>query len=57
MMQKRVLAPALASTQTSIEVPWFVRFLVKLPILKDVPPRLIGFGLRRVRIDENSLSR
>jgi 2-polyprenyl-6-methoxyphenol hydroxylase-like FAD-dependent oxidoreductase len=57
MIQQRVLAPALASTQTTIQVPWLIRFLVQLPILKDLPPRLIGFGLQRVRIDENSLPR
>ena len=57
MMQKRVLAPALTSTQATIQVPWLIRFLVQVPILKDLPPRLIGFGLRRVRIDENALPR
>ena len=51
MMQKRVLAPALASTQTTIQVPAFFRGLVRMPILRDLPPRLIGFGVRRVRVD------
>jgi 2-polyprenyl-6-methoxyphenol hydroxylase-like FAD-dependent oxidoreductase len=51
MMQKRVLAPALASTQTAIQVPTLVRWLVRMPILRDLPPRLIGYGVRRVRVD------
>ena len=51
MMQKRVLAPALASNQTTIEVPAFFRLLVRTPVLRNLPPRLIGFGVRRVRVD------
>jgi 2-polyprenyl-6-methoxyphenol hydroxylase-like FAD-dependent oxidoreductase len=51
MMQKRVLAPALASTQTTIQVPALLRWLVGMPIVRDLPPRLIGFGVRRVRVD------
>jgi hypothetical protein len=51
MMQKRILAPALASTQTTIQVPTIYRWLVRIPILRDLPPRLIGFGVRRVRVD------
>ncbi|HXA06227.1 MAG TPA: FAD-dependent oxidoreductase [Bryobacteraceae bacterium] len=51
MIQKRVLAPALASTQTTLQVPAFVRWLVRMPILRDLPPRLIGFGVQRVRVD------
>jgi 2-polyprenyl-6-methoxyphenol hydroxylase-like FAD-dependent oxidoreductase len=51
MMQKRVLAPALASTQTTLQVPALFRWLVQVPILRDLPPRLIGFGVHRVRVD------
>ena len=50
VMQKRVLAPALASTQTTIQVPALFRLLVRIPILRDLPPRLIGFGVQRVRV-------
>jgi 2-polyprenyl-6-methoxyphenol hydroxylase-like FAD-dependent oxidoreductase len=51
MMQKRILAPALASTQTTLQVPALFRWLVQVPILRDLPPRLIGFGVQRVRVD------
>jgi len=51
MMQKRILAPALASTQTTLHVPTLFRWLVRMPILRDLPPRLIGFGVQRVRVD------
>jgi 2-polyprenyl-6-methoxyphenol hydroxylase-like FAD-dependent oxidoreductase len=52
MMQKRVLAPALGSTQATIHVPALFRLLVRMPILRDLPPRLIGFGVRRVRLND-----
>ena len=51
MMQERVLAPALASTQTTLEVPTLLRLLLRTPILRDLPPRLIGFGVRKVRLE------
>jgi len=51
VMQGRVLAPALASTHTTIQVPALARFLLRMPILRDLPPRLIGFGVKRVRVD------
>jgi 2-polyprenyl-6-methoxyphenol hydroxylase-like FAD-dependent oxidoreductase len=51
MMQKRVLTPALASTQaTTVHVPALFRWLMRVPILRDLPPRLIGFGVQRVRV-------
>jgi 2-polyprenyl-6-methoxyphenol hydroxylase-like FAD-dependent oxidoreductase len=51
VLQKRVLAPALASAQTTVQVPALFRLLVRIPILRDLPPRLIGFGIQRVRVD------
>jgi 2-polyprenyl-6-methoxyphenol hydroxylase-like FAD-dependent oxidoreductase len=51
MMQQRILAPALTSTQTTLHVPALFRWLVRMPILRDLPPRLIGFGVQRVRVD------
>jgi len=51
IMQKRLLTPALASTETTVQVPALVRMLVRMPILRDLPPRLIGFGVQRVRVD------
>jgi 2-polyprenyl-6-methoxyphenol hydroxylase-like FAD-dependent oxidoreductase len=51
MMQRRVLAPALASTQTTIQVPALFPWLVRMPIVRDLPARLIGFGVQRVSVD------
>jgi len=49
IMQNNLLAKALAS-QGPARVPWQLRLLVRIPILRDVPSRLIAFGPRRVRL-------
>jgi hypothetical protein len=49
IMQNNLLAKALTS-QGPARVPWQMRLLVRIPILRDVPSRLIAFGPRRVRL-------
>jgi 2-polyprenyl-6-methoxyphenol hydroxylase-like FAD-dependent oxidoreductase len=49
IMQNKLLATALTS-QSPARVPWQMRLLVRIPILRDVPSRLIAFGPRRVRL-------
>jgi 2-polyprenyl-6-methoxyphenol hydroxylase-like FAD-dependent oxidoreductase len=51
-MQERLVAGVLRSQQTT-KVPWQLRVFVRIPILRDLPPRLIAFGIRRVRLSEN----
>src|SRR5215472_2507448 len=48
-MQNRLIAPALSS-QGPARVPWIARALLRIPILRDVPGRLIAFGPRRVHL-------
>jgi 2-polyprenyl-6-methoxyphenol hydroxylase-like FAD-dependent oxidoreductase len=50
-VQNRILASALRS-QTAPSIPWFVRAFFKIPILRDVPARLIAFGVHRVRLKD-----
>ncbi len=50
-MQRRLLAGVLRAQQAA-KIPWQLRLFVRIPILRDIPPRLIAFGFRRVRIDE-----
>jgi 2-polyprenyl-6-methoxyphenol hydroxylase-like FAD-dependent oxidoreductase len=52
LMQNRLIAPALSS-QGPPRVPWIARVLVRIPILRDLPGRLIAFGPRRVRLRES----
>ncbi len=48
-IQKRLIASALQS-QAPLNVPGFVRFLLRLPLLRTLPARLLGWGLRRVHV-------
>jgi 2-polyprenyl-6-methoxyphenol hydroxylase-like FAD-dependent oxidoreductase len=50
-MQERLVAGVLRSQQAT-KVPWQLRLFVRIPILRDLPPRLIAFGIRRVRLSE-----
>ena len=50
-IQKRFLAGVL-STQQVGNVPWAARAFFRIPILRDLPARLIAFGPRRVRLRE-----
>lgn len=48
--QKRVIAAALRSNQP-LRVPWFVKVLLRLPFIGDIPSRLIAHGVKTVHID------
>jgi 2-polyprenyl-6-methoxyphenol hydroxylase-like FAD-dependent oxidoreductase len=50
-MQDNLLSRALQATSTP-SVSWQFKLLVKIPILRDLPPKLIAFGIRRVRIED-----
>jgi 2-polyprenyl-6-methoxyphenol hydroxylase-like FAD-dependent oxidoreductase len=50
-LQRRIIAGALNTAQPG-NVPWQLRLFAKIPVLRDVPPRLIAFGPRRVRLKE-----
>jgi 2-polyprenyl-6-methoxyphenol hydroxylase-like FAD-dependent oxidoreductase len=52
IMQERLIVRALRSEKAS-RVPWVLKFLFKIPILRDLPSRLIAFGPRRVRLYEH----
>jgi hypothetical protein len=50
LVQTRFLGPALASSSTP-SIPWIVRLLVRVPILRDIPPRLVAFGIDRPHVE------
>ena len=47
-MQEGLVRPALQSTD--FHLPWFVRALLRTPVLRDIPPRLMAFGFRRPHV-------
>jgi 2-polyprenyl-6-methoxyphenol hydroxylase-like FAD-dependent oxidoreductase len=50
-MQRNLVANALRARQ-AISVPWQLRLFVRIPIPRNLPSRMIAFGLRRVRLAE-----
>jgi 2-polyprenyl-6-methoxyphenol hydroxylase-like FAD-dependent oxidoreductase len=44
-VQERILKPVLGSRQR-VQVPWFLRLFKKFPMLRRIPARLIGIGVR-----------
>jgi 2-polyprenyl-6-methoxyphenol hydroxylase-like FAD-dependent oxidoreductase len=45
LIQNRVISRVLAS-QRQLSLPWMLRLLQRFPILRQVPARLIGLGIR-----------
>jgi len=52
-IQQRVVAAAL-QRDNPFRIPLPMRLMVRLPILRNLPARLVGFGMRRVRIKTES---
>ncbi len=50
-IQDRLLAAVLRS-RTALTVPWTVRAFFRIPVLRDIPARILAFGVRRVRLKE-----
>jgi len=50
-LQRRIIAAALNIAQAG-KVPWQLRLFAMIPIVRDIPPRLIASGPRRVRLRE-----
>lgn len=52
-LQKRVIATALRSKeQRALQIPWFIRTFTRIPILRDVPPRVMALGVVRVHLKD-----
>ena len=51
-MQTRLLGSVLRS-QDRLMIPWQLKVFAKIPFVRDIPPRLIAFGPRRVRLTES----
>ena len=49
--QRAVIASALRSNRP-LQFPLLLRLLLRVPLLRDLPARLIAFGVRRVRVKD-----
>jgi 2-polyprenyl-6-methoxyphenol hydroxylase-like FAD-dependent oxidoreductase len=50
-LQRRLIAPALQSQAPGLRIPWFVRLFFATPILRDIPGRLLGMGIRPEHVE------
>jgi 2-polyprenyl-6-methoxyphenol hydroxylase-like FAD-dependent oxidoreductase len=51
-LQTRFIASALQN-QSTLVVPWWLRLYFKIPILRDIPARILAFGITKVRVEED----
>jgi 2-polyprenyl-6-methoxyphenol hydroxylase-like FAD-dependent oxidoreductase len=49
VIQKRVISRVLGGTGKAVP-PWFLRLFIYFPVLRRLPARLIGLGVRRERV-------
>ena len=50
-LQRRLIASVLQAREAT-NIPWQLRLITRLPVIRDLPPRMIAFGPRRVRLKE-----
>ena len=48
-MQRNLVASALRAQQ-AVNVPWQLKLFVRIPIVRDLPAKMMAFGVRRVRL-------
>lgn len=52
IVQTRLIASALQN-QSNMIVPRWLRLYFKIPVLRDIPARILAFGVTRVRLEED----
>jgi 2-polyprenyl-6-methoxyphenol hydroxylase-like FAD-dependent oxidoreductase len=52
MLQKRIVSEALSDSGQPFRIPFPIRVISKLSILRALPARLIGFGFDRERVEQ-----
>ncbi len=50
LIQKRLIASVLVS-QEMVRIPWYVRLFLRVPVLRDIPPRIMALGITRVHVE------
>ena len=49
-LQKRIIAAALKSDKP-LQLPSFMRLILRIPVVRDLPARILAFGVRRVHVE------
>jgi len=56
MLQKSIFSEALFETGKPFQVPWPIRIIFKLSILRGLPARVIAYGFGRERVEQPATS-
>lgn len=48
-MQRRILSDVLQGRE-EFRIPWYVRFFFRIPVVRDLPARVLAFGIKRVHV-------
>jgi len=56
-VQNEILSPVLAGTTAPVEPPLAVTLLQRLPLLRRLPARLVGIGVRPERVHTQPFQR
>ncbi len=49
LVQKKIVGSVLRS-QEAIRIPWYVRFFFRVPVVRDLPARVVALGFWRVHV-------
>jgi hypothetical protein len=55
IMQKNLISRFLGGTGKTVP-PWFLRLFIYVPVLRRLPARLMGLGVRRERVTSPALA-
>jgi hypothetical protein len=55
-VQNRFLKPALMSKEAP-SIPWVIRLILRIPFLRDIPPRMIALGIDRPHVESPARDR
>jgi 2-polyprenyl-6-methoxyphenol hydroxylase-like FAD-dependent oxidoreductase len=50
-MQERIIRQGLQSGRP-FEMPWLLKVITSLPVLKDLPAKMLAYGIRKVKVEE-----
>ena len=56
LVQNRFLKPALMSKKAP-SIPWMIRLVLRVPFLRDIPPRMIALGIDRPHVESPARDR
>ena len=51
LIQDRIVRSGVDAKQ-AFKLPWFVRLITALPVFRNLPARILAYGVRKVRVSD-----